>query len=77
MSLNVVTFSKGYALALSIVCLSLSLPYFIKYSLASLQSSKSTRKQASAPSLRTNSVRSAKPGASVSNANIILVLSSK
>ena len=77
MSLNVVTFSSGYAFALSIAFLSFSLPYLIKYSFASLQSSKSTKKQASAPSLRTNSVRNAKPGASVSNANIIFFLSSK
>ena len=55
MSLNVVTFSRGTGLALDILVFNASLPSFNRYSFASLQSSKSTKKQTSAPSLRINS----------------------
>jgi hypothetical protein len=77
MSLKVVTFSSGTGFAPVILAVSLSDPYFCKYSFASLQSSKVVIKQTSDPSLLINSVYNACPASSESTASIIFSLSSK
>ena len=55
-SLNVVTFSKGTGLELVIRSISFSLPYFCRYSLASLQSSNEAIKHTSEPNRLMSSV---------------------
>ena len=76
-SLNVFTFSNGTGLAPSIRLTSLSLPYLIRYSLASLQSSNVVKKQTSAPRRLISSCCKAWPGSSSSTASITFSLSSK